>query len=37
VRGADGNLEFLAHCRRGAKAADPAQLADEAMTMAAAS
>ena len=37
VRGADGNLEFLAHCRRGANAADSAQLADEAMTMAAAS
>jgi 23S rRNA (cytidine1920-2'-O)/16S rRNA (cytidine1409-2'-O)-methyltransferase len=37
VRGADGNLEFLAHCRRGAHAADSARLADEAMTMAASS
>lgn len=34
VRGADGNLEFLAHCRRGAAARAPAQVADEAMAMA---
>jgi 23S rRNA (cytidine1920-2'-O)/16S rRNA (cytidine1409-2'-O)-methyltransferase len=35
LRGADGNLEFLAHVRRGVPAADPVLLADEAMAMAA--
>lgn len=37
VRGAAGNLEFLVHCRRGARASDPAQLTDDAMAMVVAS